>query len=299
MEAQQAPGFGPAQKEKLAEVLAEIKGLHFSRGDSPDAFILTVRNLVAQLKVLAPTVLPTTFSAKLNWIEVDDYFASANEAKAELDALVPAVEDALALIDSQPSTHLSASLEQLLEDRNLDTVSEEVERALQAAESDPPVAITAARAALESLLKVYIEDRGLTSPSRPKPGKLLKTAMGDLGLDPADKTDTDVRGVLQGLWSVVHGIADLRTRAGSAHGYGRNAYRLQARHARLAVQASQAFIEFFIETWNYREGRSSSDSQFTAKAIIGHPRLGPFVCLLHWSFEGTFSQTSAILESTP
>ena len=259
MGAQQTPGFGRAQQEKLAEVLAEIKGLHFSREDGPDAFILTVRNLVAQLKVLAPTILPTTLSAKLNLIDVDDYFASADEAKAALDALVPAVEDALASIDSQPGTLLSGALEQLLQDRNLDTVSEEVERALHAAESDPPVAITAARAALESLLKVYIEDRELTDPSRLKTGKLLKTAMGDLGLDPSDKTDTDVRGVLQGLWSVVHGIADLRTHAGSAHGYGRRAYRLQARHARLAVQASQAFIEFFIETWNYREDWSSSD----------------------------------------
>ncbi len=259
MGAQRTPGFGPAQKQKLAEVLAEIRGLHFSREDGPDSFILTVRNLVAQLKVLAPTILPTTLSAKLNLIDVDDYFASADEAKAALDALVPAVEDALASIDSQPGTLLSGSLGQLLQDRNLDTVSEQVERALHAAESDPPVAITAARAALESLLKVYIEDRDLTDPSRLKTGKLLKTAMGDLGLDPADKTDTDVRGVLQGLWSVVHGIADLRTHAGSAHGYGRHAYRLQARHARLAVQASQAFIEFFIETWNYREDWSSSD----------------------------------------
>ena len=259
MESQRTSEFGPAQKEKLAEVLAEIKGLHFSRENGPDAFILTVRNLVAQLKVLAPTILSTTLSEKLNLIDVDDYFASADEAKAVLDALVPAVEDALSSIDSQPGALLSGSLEQLLQDRNIDSVSEEVERALHAAESDPPVAITAARAALESLLKVYIEDRELADTSRLRTDKLLKTAMGDLGLDPADRTDTDVRRVLQGLWSVVHGIADLRTHAGSAHGSGRHAYRVQARHARLAVQASQAFIEFFIETWNYREGWSSFD----------------------------------------
>ena len=83
--------------------------------------------------------------------------------------------------------------------------------------------------------------------------------MGDLGLDPADKADKDVQNVLQSLWSVVHGISDLRTHAGSAHGRGKRPYRLHARHARLAVQASQTVIEFFVETWNYREGRSSSD----------------------------------------
>ena len=74
-------------------------------------------------------------------------------------------------------------------------------------------------------------------PKRPKTDNLLKIAMRDLGLDPADKVDRDVRRVLQSLWSIVHGIASLRTLGGSAHGHGRRSYRLQARHARLAVQS--------------------------------------------------------------
>lgn len=44
--------------------------------------------------------------------------------------------------------------------------------------------------------------------------------MGDLGLDPADKMDKDVRGVLQSLRSVVH--ADL------AHDHGKHPYQLQS-----------------------------------------------------------------------
>lgn len=185
---------------------------------------------------------------------------SASKARAELDALVPAVEDALAAVNSQAGTLLPGSLERLLRDRNLDTVSEEVERALLAAESGPPVAIIAARAAIESLLKIYVKDKGLAMPSQSgRIGPLLTTAMVALGLGPADKTDKDVRGVLQGLYSVVHGISDLRTHTGSARGHGRRPYRLQARHARLTVDVAQKFIEFFIETWNDREGRSSFD----------------------------------------
>lgn len=138
-------------------------------------------------------------------------------------------------------------------------------------ESNPPVAITAARAALESLLKIYIKDKGIAPPSRSgQIGPPLKTAMGELGLDPADKADKDVQGVLRGLWSVVHSIADLRTHAGSAHGQDRRPYRPQPRHARLAVQASQTFIGFFIETWNYREKQSSSERRFLALPIIDH-----------------------------
>ena len=264
MKVPETPGFGAAQKEKLAELLAEIRGFNPSVSiddlDSQYVFALTVRDLVVRLQVLAGPILPIETAVKLDIIHVDEHdLVSASRARAELDALVPAVEDALASIGSQPGTLLPGSLKLLLQDRKLDTVSEDVERTLLTAESDPPVAITAARAALESLLKIYIEDRGLADPSHLKTGKLLKTAMGDLGLDPADKTDKDVQGVLQGLWSMVHCIADLRTHAGSAHGYGRRPYRLQARHARLAVQASQAFIEFFIETWNYRAGWSSPD----------------------------------------
>lgn len=186
---------------------------------------------------------------------------SASKARAELDTLVPAVEDPLAAVDSQAGTTLLAgSLKRLLRDPSLDTVGEEFERALLAAESGPPVAITAARAAIESLLRIYVKDKRLAMPSQSGEISLLHTtAMVALGLGSVDKTDKDVRDVLQGLYSVVHGISDLRTHVGSARGRGRRSYRLQTRHARLTVHAPQTFVEFFIETWNYREGRSSFD----------------------------------------
>lgn len=265
METQGTPAFGAAQKEKLAEVLAEIKEFHFpvsiDDGDAQYAFALTVRDLVVRLQALATPILPVKTMIQLQSIVVDVHdFVSASGARAELEALVPAVEDALLDLDGRPSPLLPGSLELLLQGRKLNSVSKEFERALLAAESDPPVAVTAARAALESLLKIYVKDKGLAMPSQPrKIGALLKPAMGALGLDPSDKTDKDVQGVLQGLLSVVHSIADLRSHAGSAHGHDRRPYRLQARHARLAVQAAQTFIEFFVETWNYREGRSSPD----------------------------------------
>lgn len=63
-----------------------------------------------------------------------------------------------------PGTLLPGSLEHLLQDRELDTVRKEFGRALIAVENDPPVAITASRAAFESLLKTYIADKGLTTP---------------------------------------------------------------------------------------------------------------------------------------
>ena len=260
-----SPDLGVAQAKKLAEILDQIKHFCLVRVslddfDQQDAFGLTLRDLVVRLQALARPILPVKTMAQLDGIEVEvGNFYSAARARAELDAIVPSIEDAIAALDSQPKTLLPGSMEQLLQDLKLDSVIEEVDRALRFAEIDPPVAVTAARAALEALLKVYIEDRGLTVQKHPRTSKLLKDAMSDLGLDPGNHVDNDLRVVLQGLWSIVKGIAALRSRAGSAHGRGRRPYRLRASHARLAIQASQTFIEFFVETWQYENRQRSPD----------------------------------------
>ncbi len=71
--------------------------------------------------------------------------------------------------------------------------------------------------------------------------------------DPGAIEDDDVKKVLSGMTSAVDGIGSLRTHTGSAHGHGRRAYRLEARHARLAIHASHTLVGFFIETWDVRK----------------------------------------------
>ena len=258
--------FGEAQKKGLSTLLDEIKKFHFPVSiydtDAQYVFALSVRDLVARLQTLAVPILPEESAAQLKSIMVDvDDFNGTSRARAELKALVPIVEDAIEAIETQPKKLLPLSLENQLEQRNLDAVSKALKDALLAVEPDPPKAITDARIALESLLKTYIDDRSLERPRRPQTNTLLKVAMGDLGLDAADRADADkdVKRVLQSLWSIVDGIAALRTHAGSAHGHGRRPYQTPVRHARLAVQAAQTFIEFFVETWNYHHRLSEPD----------------------------------------
>jgi Abortive infection C-terminus len=149
------------------------------------------------------------------------------------------------------------SLKQVLKDRDLAGVDREFERALANVETDPPAAITAACSILESLFKVYIEDTdGLEMPSDQSLKPLWRTASKHLGLDPGTIEDDDVKKVLSGLNSVVDGIGALRTHVGSAHGRGRRAYRLQSRHARLAIHASHTLVGFFIETWDERKRKA-------------------------------------------
>ena len=145
------------------------------------------------------------------------------------------------------------SLKQVLQGRDLAGVDKEFERAVANVEKDPPAAITAACAILESMFKVYIEDNDIEMPTDQSLKPLWKVSSKHLGLDPAAVEDNDVKKVLSGLNSVVDGISSLRTHTGTAHGRGRRAYRLSARHARLAVHASHTLVRFFIETWDKRK----------------------------------------------
>ena len=111
MKTPETPGFGGAQQKKLADVLAEIRGFNLAVSiddlDSQCAFALTGRDLVVRLQVLSGPILPLDTAVTLDIIHVDEHdLVSASRARAELDALVPAVEDSLAAVDSQAGTLL-------------------------------------------------------------------------------------------------------------------------------------------------------------------------------------------------
>ena len=86
--------------------------------------------------------------------------------------------------------------------------------------------------------------------------RYIFAAFGYIRLHPAAVEDDDVKKILSGMNSVVDGIGSLRTHAGSAHGQGRRGYKLQARHARLAIHASHTLVGFIIETWDARKQRA-------------------------------------------
>lgn len=59
-------------------------------------------------------------------------------------------------------------------------------------------------------------------------------------------------GLLGSLGALVDGVGSFRTHAGSAHGRGRKAYKVDARLARLAVHSAHTLTLFVIETWQLR-----------------------------------------------
>lgn len=148
----------------------------------------------------------------------------------------------------------SNSLEADIRRRNIPSVNEEFGRALRSVESSPKDSLSAACNIIESLCRVYIEDEGLDMPKRKDLQPLWATVRKDLRLDPSQLEEQDLQKILTGLISIVDGVGALRTHASTAHGAGKKSYRVEPRHARLAVHAAHTVVLFVLETWDNRKG---------------------------------------------
>jgi hypothetical protein len=146
------------------------------------------------------------------------------------------------------------SLSEVIGARDLGALEKEVERALSNVVSDPEAGVTAACSMVESLCKTYMEDEELQLPSKETIHDLWRVVAAHLGFAPGSIEDDDVKRVLSGMTSIVMGIGAFRTHAGSAHGRGRKAYRVEPRHARLAIHAAHTLCTFVIETWDRKAG---------------------------------------------
>jgi hypothetical protein len=144
------------------------------------------------------------------------------------------------------------SLGERLSRGGLEALEVEYRRAYETIESDPPAAITAACAILESLCKTYLEREGIPLPSKATMSPLWNITAKHLGLSPNMLEDDDLKKILSGCFSIVEGIGALRTHAGSAHGRSSEqskTYRVLPRHARLAVHSAHTLASFVLETW--------------------------------------------------
>lgn len=140
-----------------------------------------------------------------------------------------------------------------IKDRDEAAITQEFERAAQKAESEPREAVSAAANILESLCKHYIEAEGLDLPSKQVLKELWNVVRKDLGFDPGQVADDDLKVVLVGLIQIVDGLGAFRTHASSAHGSGPKSYRLQPRHSRLAVHAAHTAALFILESWDNKK----------------------------------------------
>lgn len=144
----------------------------------------------------------------------------------------------------------SRTLQELIVGRDLAAIEEEFARALRNVDGNPREAVSAACNILESVCKTYIEDEGLEMPKKQDLKPVWEVVRKQLGFDPSRVENRDLKEILSGLLAVVGGIAALRTHASSAHGAARSTYRLEPRHARLAVHSAHTIVAFIIESWD-------------------------------------------------
>lgn len=143
----------------------------------------------------------------------------------------------------------SRTLEEFIRERDVAAIDLEFNRALSNVESNPREAVSAASNILESLCKVYIDDEKLEKPAKQDLKPVWAIVRKHLGFDPSLIEDQDLQTILSGLISLVEGIGALRTHASSAHGAGRKSYKLEPRHARLAIHAAHTVALFVLESW--------------------------------------------------
>lgn len=148
----------------------------------------------------------------------------------------------------------SRTLEEFIRDRDIASVDHEFLRALSNVETNPREAVSAASNILESVCKVYIAEEHLDTPAKLDLKPVWTVVRKHLGFDPSVVEDQDLQQVLSGIISIVDGIGALRTHASSAHGAGKKSYKLEARHARLAVHSAHTVALFILESWQRKRG---------------------------------------------
>lgn len=137
-------------------------------------------------------------------------------------------------------------------------MAKEIERLEKAIENDPALAIGTAKELVETCCKSILSKRNIDFTKSDDLGDLTKKLSRELKLVPEEITEyakgaENIRLILRNLTQLTSNLAQLRGLYGTGHGRDGKHRGLQPRHARLAVAAAVAFIDFVTETYNYRQ----------------------------------------------
>lgn len=139
-------------------------------------------------------------------------------------------------------------------------MAKQIERMEYAVESDPELAIGTAKELIESCCKSILTIREIPFTKADDLGNLTKKVTKGLQLVPDGVSDAakgaeNIKNVLRNLTQLTSNLTQLRGLYGTGHGKEGQHRGLQPRHARLAVAAAVAFVDFVSETHRYREAK--------------------------------------------
>lgn len=154
------------------------------------------------------------------------------------------------IVPSSTRALVQLPLDQL---RDASAIQEHLDRLSAAADSDPALAISSAKALTEATCKHVLDELGQPYTDRADIPALVRAVQTALKVHPGQIAPTargreTIQRTLSNLSQVATGIAELRNEYGPDHGRTRSSAGLQPRHAHLAVGAAQTVCRFLLET---------------------------------------------------
>lgn len=177
------------------------------------------------------------------------------------------VRDSDGRFTATPGRHapLLATLFDLARALDYPRLAEQVDLLVDAAESNPALAVGTAKETVETVCKTILEARGVR-PGKPDLGKLVRRTAKELALLPAaipneSKGVETIKRLLSNLTQISQSLAELRNLYGTGHGRAARDQSVRPRHARLAVNSAATLATFFLETHLAREANDEDRSE--------------------------------------
>lgn len=130
------------------------------------------------------------------------------------------------------------------------SIHDHLRRLGDSVDTDPRLAVSTAKALIESTAKCVLTARGQTYTRAAKVPALVNAAQESLGLAPKSVSDEDraLRQALQSLVTLTQSVTELRNSVGIDHGAEEVPKWVRPRHARLVVGAAQVWCQLMLET---------------------------------------------------
>ena len=150
---------------------------------------------------------------------------------------------------------------------NVDAIQDHLARLSDTVDKDPRLAVSTAKALIESTAKIVLSERGESYSKSAKLPALVSAAQESLGLaaKSVSEENASLRRVLQSLVTLTQGVTEIRNQAGIDHGAEVVPKWVRPRHARLVVGAAQVWCQLMLETladpaapWRSVEGNTET-----------------------------------------
>lgn len=130
------------------------------------------------------------------------------------------------------------------------SINDHLRRLGDSVDTDPRLAVSTAKALIESTAKCVLTARGQSYTRAAKVPALVNAAQESLGLAPKSVSDEDraLRQALQSLVTLTQSVTELRNSVGIDHGAEEVPKWVRPRHARLVVGAAQVWCQLMLET---------------------------------------------------